>query len=287
MQDALPRGATVLGVILSSDKTNISVITGNHMAHPVLISLANIDASIHSKSSLHGYLLLALLPIAKFIHKNSRVRSLMQDRLTHQVLDKILSPLKTAATVGIMMNDPVGNLRYCYTPLASWIADMPEESLLSATSPKTSPVTTATSKQFGDLFRHPARTAAVTLAAIQAACAESSSSDFKEFLKTIRRYCLNGVIKPFWKGYPLSDPSIFFTPKVLHHIHRMFWDHDLKWCITAVGAAELDFRFSLLQTAVGYCAFMDGISTLKQVTGRDHRAVQRYIVGIIAGSVPR
>ena len=102
------------------------------------------------------------------------------------MLDKILSPLKTAATVGIMMNDPVGNLRYCYTPLASWIANTPEESLLSSTSPKTSPVTTVTSKQFGDSFRHPACMAAVTLAAIHAACAESSSLDFKEFLKTIR-----------------------------------------------------------------------------------------------------
>ena len=228
-----------------------------------------------------------LLPIVKFIHKNSRVCSLMQDRLTHQVLDKILSPLKTAAMVGVMMNNPVGNLQYCYTPLASWIADTPEESLLSTTSLKTSPVTTATSKQFGDSFRHPACTADVTLVAIQAACVESSPSDFKEFLKTIKRFCLNGIIKPFWKGHPLSDPSIFFTPEVLRHFHWMFWDHDVKWCITVVGAAELDFRFSLLQTAIGYRVFMDRISTLKQVTGCDHCAVQRYIVGIIAGSVPR
>ena len=61
----------------------------------------------------------------------------------------------------------------------------------------------------------------------------------------------------------------------------------MKWCITAVRVAELDFHFSLLQTAVGYHAFADGISTLKQVTGCDHHVVQRYIVGTIAGSVPR
>ncbi|KAL4063491.1 hypothetical protein J3A83DRAFT_4077707, partial [Scleroderma citrinum] len=35
IQDALPAGTTVLGTVLSSDKINISVITGNHMAHPV------------------------------------------------------------------------------------------------------------------------------------------------------------------------------------------------------------------------------------------------------------
>ncbi|KAI6039397.1 hypothetical protein EDC04DRAFT_2527380, partial [Pisolithus marmoratus] len=35
-------GRTLLGVVLSSDKTNISVMTGNRMAHPLLLSLANI-----------------------------------------------------------------------------------------------------------------------------------------------------------------------------------------------------------------------------------------------------
>ncbi|KAI6020706.1 hypothetical protein BKA83DRAFT_4055877, partial [Pisolithus microcarpus] len=66
-QDALPPGTTILGVILSLDKTNISIMTRNHMAHPVLISLANIDVGVHSKMSLHRYLLLALLPIPKFV----------------------------------------------------------------------------------------------------------------------------------------------------------------------------------------------------------------------------
>ena len=37
---------------------------------------------------------------------------------------------------------------------------------------------------------------------------------------------------------------------------------------------------------VGYRSFAEGVSKLKQVTGRDHRAVQRYIIGAIAGAVP-
>ncbi|KAG0698460.1 hypothetical protein DFH29DRAFT_780694, partial [Suillus ampliporus] len=42
MQSALPRGAMLLGTILSSDKTNISMMTGDRVTHPLLISLANI-----------------------------------------------------------------------------------------------------------------------------------------------------------------------------------------------------------------------------------------------------
>ena len=103
----------------------------------------------------------------------------------------------------------------------------------------------------------------------------------------MKRLQLNGVIEPCWNPWPLSDPSIFLNPEVLHHFHRMFWDHDAKWCIEAAGATELDFRFSIIQTLVGYRAFSEGISKLKQVTGRDHRAVQRYIVAAVAGSIPR
>ncbi|KAI6127271.1 hypothetical protein F5141DRAFT_997355, partial [Pisolithus sp. B1] len=73
IQDKLPEGGTVLGDILSSDKTNILVMSGNRMAYPLLISLANIAPEIHSKISMHMYLLLALLPIPKFLHKDTHV----------------------------------------------------------------------------------------------------------------------------------------------------------------------------------------------------------------------
>lgn len=251
-QEALPPGATLLGVVLSLDKMNISVMSGNQVAHPVFISLANIDAHIHSKSSLHAYLLLALLPVAKFAHKTTRIRSLLQDRLVHHALNIVLSPLKVAAQVGVMMSDPVGNLCYCFTPLASWIVDMPEESLLAATGPKVSPVTTATSKNFGNSHRHPPCTAEKTLAAICSACSKYSPRDYKNFLKAVKALGLNRVVEPVWMEWVLSDPTHFITIKPLHHFHRFAWDHDIKWCITVLGAEELDFHFSIIQTAVGY-----------------------------------
>ncbi|KAF9455249.1 hypothetical protein BDZ94DRAFT_1180388, partial [Collybia nuda] len=42
MQSQFPEGATLLGVVLSSDKTNLSSMTGGRMAHPLLLSLANL-----------------------------------------------------------------------------------------------------------------------------------------------------------------------------------------------------------------------------------------------------
>jgi len=285
-KDQIPNGATLLGVVLSSDKTNISVMTGNRMAHPLLISLANIDPDIRSKGSLHAHVLLALLLVASFLHPKTRIRSLLSDRLIHESLDFMLKPLKSAASVGIMMSDPIGSLRYCFTPLVAYIADTPEQTLLACVSPKASPISTATHKEFGESQLYPLRTAAKTLGDIEHACSEADPDDWESFLKVARRYYLNGVHRPFWRNWALCDPLIFFNPEVLHHFHRLFWDHDLQWCLVVVGADEIDFRISLIQVAVGYHSFEEGISKLKQVTGRDHRAVQRYIIGVITGAIP-
>lgn len=58
------------------------------------------DTHICIKVSLHTYLLLTLLPIAKFTHKISHVHGLLQDHLVQQ------------AQVGVMMSDLVRNLLY-------------------------------------------------------------------------------------------------------------------------------------------------------------------------------
>ncbi|KAF9508631.1 hypothetical protein BS47DRAFT_1302591 [Hydnum rufescens UP504] len=42
-QDTLPAGATLAGIILSSDKTHLSVFSGNKVMHPVYMSLGNIQ----------------------------------------------------------------------------------------------------------------------------------------------------------------------------------------------------------------------------------------------------
>ncbi|KAH7917574.1 hypothetical protein BV22DRAFT_966930, partial [Leucogyrophana mollusca] len=145
----LPVGATLLGTILSSDKTTISAMTGDQVAHPLLLGLANIPVSTRSKLSAKSFMLIALLLVSKFIHRNSRMRGLLDDRLVHQCLDVVLQPLKTAAAIGVMMSDPVGHSRYCFPPLAGYIIDNPEACMLACVRGKTSPITMADYTQFG------------------------------------------------------------------------------------------------------------------------------------------
>lgn len=288
-KEKLPVGATLLGAVLSSDKTNISAKTGNRMAHPLLISLANIDMDTRNKSLNHLFLLLALLPIPTFIHLSKKVQGVLASRLFHACLDIILKPLKIAAQIGIMMTDPLGWRRFCFTPLAAYIVDTPESALISGVGAKTSSVTMATYKQLGDNFRHEPRTASTTLAQLMALESTVNPWSLESYMKESKeKFHLNGVHRPFWRDYPLSDPSVFLTPEPLHHWHKQFWDHDVKWCITALGenGQEIDFRFSVLKPHTGFRHFKEGISKLKQVTGREHRDVQRYIVSVLSQGVP-
>jgi hypothetical protein len=210
---------------------------------------------------------------------------MLEDRLVHECLSIVLKPLMKAAEVGIMMSDPVGNVRHCFTPLAAYIVDTPEAAMLACVRGKTSPFTMASYLQFGDNFRHPAHTRSITLG--QLAGITVNPDDLEAYFEACADSRLNGVHAPFWMDWPLADPSIFLTPESLHHWHKEFYDHDLQWCIVVVGAQELDFRFSILQPTTGYRHFSGGISKLKQVTGRGHRDIQRYIVGLISGAAPR
>jgi hypothetical protein len=286
LKSALPHGATLLGVILSSDKTCITALTGDRVAHPLLISLANIHMNTRLKSSSNAFLLTALLPVPKFIHKNKRMKGVLQDRLVHQCLDIILEPLKSAARLGVMMSDPIGRSHYCFTPLASYIADTPEAMMLACVGGKTSPVTMAMYKQFGDAFRHEPRTKSTTLAQLDIVRSHADPHNLEAFFREAQKFRLKGVEEPFWSDWPLAEPSHFFTPESLHHIHKQFYDHDAQWIIIAVGESELDFRFSVLQPTTGYRHFHGGISKLKQVTGRCHRDIQRSIIALSADAMP-
>lgn len=231
LQEQVPTGASLLEIILSSDKTTISVMTGNHVVYPLLISLANICKEYQLKNSHNTFMLLALLPIAKFIHKTPRICSLLQDHLIHASLDHIFKPMKMAAINGIMMSDSLGFQRFCFPFIASYTVDTPEAQMLACVSAKSSPVTAAFYKSLGDDFQHEPHTASITMAQINNILLNADLLDLPAFLKEAQKSCLSSVLAPFWRDWCFAHPCIFLTPEPLHHWHKQFWDHDCKWCI--------------------------------------------------------
>ncbi|KAG1877528.1 hypothetical protein F4604DRAFT_1880428 [Suillus subluteus] len=194
--------------------------------------------------------------------------------------------LKLAARDGCPMSDPRGNLRMVHTPLVAWIADYPEQLLIACMASKCSPISLATAAQFGDPLPHPPRTRSYTLDAIERACTISDPCDIASFHKTCQTLHLNGVVEPYWKDWGHACPSLFLTPDGLHQWHKFFFDHPINWSINIMGGAELDRRLSVLQPRVGVHHWMNGISTLKQLTGQEHRDLEKLLPGVIVGAVP-
>ena len=262
-------------------------MTGNRVAHPLLLSLANIHAEIRVKSSYHAFLLLALFPCPKFLYPVKAMRGPLENRVIHRCLDIICAPLKIAAKLGRMMADPLGHMRLCYTPLAVYIADTPEACMLTGVAGLTSHMTLANYKQFGDSFRHEPRCGSTTLAQINALTETVDPWDLQAYHKAaLNTYRLNTVHLPFWRDWPLSDPLHCMAPEPLHHWHKFFWDHEAQWCILVVGDLEINFRFSIIQPRTGFRHFAEGIAGIKQATGRVHRDVQRLLIATIAGAAP-
>ncbi|KAF9226067.1 hypothetical protein BS17DRAFT_684718, partial [Gyrodon lividus] len=53
-----------------------------------------------------------------------------------------------------------------------------------------------------------------------------------------------------------------------------------------VGTQELDFHFAILQPSIGFRDFGEGISHLKEVTGRMQRDVKQYLIAVVSGTMP-
>ncbi|KAN0096969.1 hypothetical protein V8E55_001415 [Tylopilus felleus] len=81
---------------------------------------------------------------------------------------------------------------------------------------------------------------------------------------------LLGVHLPFWRNWRFADPAFFLIGEILHTCHKFFFDHILKWC------KETQHK------CVGTQHFASGMTHIKQMTGREHRDIQRTIVPMIS-----
>ena len=155
------------------------------------------------KSSFGSLILLALLPVPKFIGVKNPFHRVLENWLTHTCLDLICGPLKKVSHKGIWMSDFIGDIRYCYTPLVGYIADTPEATALMGVAGKTSHLTTAFGPQFGDNHCHPPRTSGSILSSLDS-LSSINPWDLTMYMKAAKTaYRLNGVHCPFWRDWVL------------------------------------------------------------------------------------
>ncbi|THU79156.1 hypothetical protein K435DRAFT_698509, partial [Dendrothele bispora CBS 962.96] len=122
-------GATVVPVILSSDKTQVTLFH-NKSVYPVYLTIGNLPKEIRRKPSQQGQILLGYLPTTKLDHiKNKASRRRTMANLFHACMSHLVAPLKSAGQDGVLMESGDGVKCRCHPILAAYVADYPEQIL--------------------------------------------------------------------------------------------------------------------------------------------------------------
>ncbi|KAF5340534.1 hypothetical protein D9758_015825 [Tetrapyrgos nigripes] len=278
LDNTLGPGRTILPLIISSDKTQVTTFR-NKTAYPVYLSLGNIPKEIRRKPSKRAYVLLGYLPSTRLEHiqsPTSRCRCLAN--LFHACMKHIVRPIVEAGTSGIVMTSGDGVDRLTHPIFAVYIGDYPEQILVTCGITGFCPRCTIPRQRVGEnLEPHPIR----SLAAILHALAKIDE-DASTFVRACKEAGIRPVFEPFWVDLPYSNVFLTITPDILHQLYQGVFKHLKSWVIKAYGAHEIDAQCRRLPPNHNIRIFMKGISSLSRVTGQEHDQIARFLLGIIA-----
>ncbi|KAJ3888376.1 hypothetical protein GG344DRAFT_53755 [Lentinula edodes] len=268
-------GATVVPIILSSDKTQITLFR-NKSAYPVYLTIGNLPKEIRRKPSQQGQILLAYLPTTRLQHisvKASRRRAVAN--LFHASMRSILSPLKEAGIHGVIMTSGDGIHRRCHPILAVYVGDYPEQVLVTCSYYGRSPVCMTSKDRLGDYpctaeFRDPVQAIEV---------AKLLGTD--QWAQSCLDANLRPVQHPFWEDLPYTDIFQSVTPDILHQLYQGVMKHLVGWIVSIVGASEVDARVRRLPASHGIRHFHKGISTLSRVSGTEHKQMCTFLLALV------
>ncbi|KAH7903141.1 hypothetical protein BJ138DRAFT_968054, partial [Hygrophoropsis aurantiaca] len=175
LQQHLPIGSSIAPVIISTDKTQLTQFSGSKSAYPVYLTLGNIPRAIRRKPSQHACILIGYLSVDKIISNklSKKEKSIRMQRLFHDSMRLILEPLKEAGRTGVEMTGGDGKIRRIFPVLACYIADYPEQCLITCAKYGTCPKCQCSAEDLSDSTPGEPRTSNWTNSVISEALQES------------------------------------------------------------------------------------------------------------------
>ncbi|KAI9436783.1 hypothetical protein BJY52DRAFT_1130347 [Lactarius psammicola] len=286
-QDMKTHGSMFVPVIAGSDKTTVSIATGNQEYHPVYASLGNITNTAR-RGHGNGVVPVAFLPIPK-TSKRQQKRTEFQmfcRQLYHCCLELVFKPLKPYMTEPRVIKCPDGHFCHTIFGLGPYIADYPEQVWLSGIVSNWCPKCDALPANLDGPESH-------------RRSHEKTNLLVKTFDPSVLwdDFGLRHNIVPFTCSFPCADIHELLAPDLLHQLIKgVFKDHLVEWVLEYLhlkhgekGALEIiediDRRISAVPPFPGLRRFADG-HDFKQWTGDDSKALMKVFLAAIAGYAP-
>ncbi|KAH7907715.1 hypothetical protein BJ138DRAFT_1014064 [Hygrophoropsis aurantiaca] len=283
LQSRLPDGATIAPIILSSDKTQLSHFRGDKSAWPLYLTLGNISKSIRRQPSSHSTVLIGYIPVGKYDCYTDKAKQFARYRVFHYCVRLVLESLAKAGREGIKMVCSDGYERWMWPILAAYVADYPEQCLVACCMENRCPICKVGRDDRGTHCETPLRDKQETLDLLRR---QDNNTHTPASSKLYQELGIRHIVPPFWADLPHCNIFEAFTPDLLHQLHKgVFKDHLVKWCTAIVGEKEIDARFRAMSDYPGLRHFKNGISSVSQWTGREHKEMERVFVGLLAGAV--
>ncbi|KIJ17530.1 hypothetical protein PAXINDRAFT_72399, partial [Paxillus involutus ATCC 200175] len=281
-------GAMFAPLILGSDKTTVSVATGNNEYYPIYLSVGNLHSNVRHAHG-EGISLLGFLAIPKTDRKHENDQEFRDFRrhLFHTSLTAIFETMRPAMIQPKVKLCPDGHYRRIIYGLGPYIADYPEQVLLSCIVQGWCPICLANRKDLdGSDDAGPCTH-------------EHSKLLMQTFASDIlwKEYGLIDNILPFTASFPRANIHELIAPDILHQIIKgTFKDHivawietylELTWGETKAKAimADIDRRIAAAPPFPGLRRFPEG-RKFKQWTGDDSKALMKVFLPAIVGLVP-
>lgn len=289
----LPAKSTVAPVIIATDKTQLTHFSGGKAAYPIYLTIGNIPKAVRRKPSRHSCILIGYLSVDKVSRKglnDMQHRSRVQ-RIFHESMKIILEPLKKAGKVGVMMESSDGSVRRVHPILTSYVADYPEQCLVTCSKYGTCPKCQVVGDELGQLKDPPdsPRTGKWTTGVIKEGLQKAGATNHNH--RTFHQHCMEngvtgGVFVPFWEDFPFTDIHRITTPDVLHQLYQGVLKHLVGWAQQVVGKDELDARIRSLPQMTGVRHFKTGISALSQISGTERKNMAKILLCAVADVMP-
>ncbi|KAI0348915.1 hypothetical protein OH77DRAFT_1499700 [Trametes cingulata] len=287
-EDPLTHGAMFVPISLGSDKTTVSVATGQNEYYPLYLLSGNVLNSVR-RAHRNAVVPIAFLAIPKTErkHNDSIPFRKFRRQLFHTSVSTVLSSLRPGMSTPEVVQCPDAHYRRAIYGLAPYIADYPEQVLASCIVQGWCPTCLKPSSSLDahvDCTRRSRELTDLLVASLEPGV-------------LWRDYGIVADVIPFTSDFPRADIHELLSGDILHQVIKgTFKDHLVTWVEEYLkfthGDAqgkivldEIDRRIAATPPFPGLRRFKDG-RDFKQWTGDDSKGLMKVYLPAICGLVP-